>query len=167
LCDDLGDEWADFIGVSTTSNPTMISFYHAKHGQASLSASAFHDSVGQAIKNLGRMNLPADMLPQKLASWDDNYRNNGVQTQIGRMIRGGTPAEIASKLGAVRSAPDVLQRVFIVTSSLSRTQVKDVFGAAAEGTSPSPHFVQLYWILMSYFSACAEMGIRGYVVCRP
>lgn len=167
LCDDLGDEWADFIGVSTASNPTMISFYHAKHGQASLSASAFHDSVGQAIKNLGRMNLPADMLPQKLASWDDNYRNNGVQTQIGRMIRGGTPAEIASKLGAVRSAPDVLQRVFIVTSSLSRAQVKDVFDAAAEGTSPSPHFVQLYWILMSYFSACAEMGIRGYVVCRP
>lgn len=167
LCDDLGDEWADFIGISTTTSPTMISFYHAKHGNPSLSASAFHDSVGQAIKNLGRMSLPIDMLPGKLAGWNDRYRNNGVQTEIARMIRGGTPQEIAGKLDAVRATPDVLQRVFIVTSSLSRTQVQGVLAAAAQGTTPSPHFVQLYWLLMSYFSACVEMGVRGYVVCRP
>lgn len=167
LCDDLGDEWADFIGVSTQSSPTMISFYHAKHGNQSLSASAFHESVGQAIKNLGRMSLPADMLPNKLASWDDRYRNNLVQTDIERMIRGGTLQDIASKLDVVRAAPDVLQRVFIVTSSLSRAQVEGVLAAVAQGKAPSPHFVQLYWLLMSYFSACVEMGVRGYVVCRP
>ena len=167
LCDDLGDEWADFIGVSTQSSPTMISFYHAKHGNQSLSASAFHESVGQAIKNLGRIGLPADMLPNKLAGWDDRYRNNGVQTDIARMIRGGTPQEISWKLDAVRAAPDVLHRVFIVTSSLSRAQVEGVLAAVAQGSSPSPHFVQLYWLLMSYFSACVEMGVRGYVVCRP
>lgn len=167
LCDDLGDEWADFIGVSTQSSPTMISFYHAKHGNQSLSASAFHESVGQAIKNLGRMSLPADMLANKLEGWDDRYRNNGVQTDIARMIRGGTPQEISVKLDAVRAAPDALQRVFIVTSSLSRAQVEGVLSAVAQGTAPSPHFVQLYWLLMSYFSACIEMGVRGYVVCRP
>lgn len=167
LCDDLGDEWADFIGVSTQSSPAMISFYHAKHGNQSLSASAFHESVGQAIKNLGRMGLPADMLPIKLAGWADQYRNNGVQTNIARMIRGGTPQEIAEKLDAVRTAPDALQRVFIVTSSLSRAQVEGVLASVVQGTAPSPHFVQLYWLLMSYFSACVEMGVRGYVVCRP
>lgn len=167
LCDDLGDEWADFIGVSTQSSPAMISFYHAKHGNQSLSASAFHESVGQAIKNLGRMGLPADMLPIKLAGWADQYRNNGVQTNIARMIRGGTPQEIAEKLDAVRTAPDALQRVFIVTSSLSRAQVEGVLASVVQGTAPSPHFVQLYWLLMSYLSACVEMGVRGYVVCRP
>lgn len=167
LCDDLGDEWADFIGVSTQSSPTMISFYHAKHGNQSLSASAFHESVGQAIKNLGRMGLPADMLPNKLAGWANRYRNNGVQTDIARMIRGGTPQQIAEKLDAVRAAPDALQRVFIVTSSLSRAQVEGVLADVVQGTAPSPHFVQLYWLLMSYFSACVEMGVRGYVVCRP
>lgn len=167
LCDDLGDEWADFIGVTTVRNPTMISFYHAKHGAQSLSASAFHDSVGQAIKNLGRMTLPPEMLEAKLASWDDFYRNAGVQTQIARMIRGGVRDEIAAKLEAVRLAPDAFRRVFIVTSSLSRAQVETVLEAAAQGVQPSPHFVQLYWLLMSYFSACIEMGVRGYVVCRP
>lgn len=167
LCDDLDDEWADFIGVSTQSSPKMISFYHAKHGNQSLSASSFHEPVGQAIKNLGRMGLPADMLPNKLAGWGNRYRNNGVQTDIARMIRGGTPQDIAEKLQAVRAAPDALQRVFIVTSSLSRAQVEGVLAGIAQGTAPSPHFVQLYWLLMSYFSACAEMGVRGYVVCRP
>lgn len=167
LCDDLGDEWADFIGICTQSNPPMISFYHAKHGNASLSASAFHESVGQAIKNLGRMSLPAEMLPTKLAGWGKRYRNDGVQTDIARMVRGGTPQQIAAALDAARTAPDALQRVFIVTSSLSRTQVEGVLAAIVQGTAPSPHFVQLYWLLMSYFSACMEMGVRGYVVCRP
>lgn len=167
LCDDLGDEWADFIGVSTQSSATMISFYHAKHGNQSLSASAFHESVGQAIKNLGRIGLPADMLPNKLVGWGNSYRNNGVQTAIARMIRGGSPQQIAEKLEAVRAAPDALQRVFIVTSSLSRAQVEGVLADVVQGTAPSPHFVQLYWLLMSYFSACVEMGVRGYVVCRP
>ena len=113
------------------------------------------------------MGLPADMLPQKLTGWANRYRNNGVQTDIARMIRGGTSLEISEKLDAVRANPDALQRAFIVTSSLSRTQVEGVLTDVVQGTAPSPHFVQLYWLLMSYFSVCVEMGVQGYVVCRP
>ncbi len=112
------------------------------------------------------MTLPADMIEAKLASWDGKYRNGGVQTQIARMIRGGQRADIAAKIAAARAAPDAYRRVFIVTSSLSRSLVEDVFAAANEGTQASPHFVQLYWLLMSYFSACTEVGVQGYVVCR-
>ena len=36
VCDDLGDEWADFIGLNNTSSPPRITFYHAKHGELSL-----------------------------------------------------------------------------------------------------------------------------------
>ncbi len=167
VCDDLGDEWADFIGLSTNTNPVMISFYHAKHGDQSLSASKFHDAVGQAIKNLGRMALPTETTATKLDRWDNTYRNDGVQTDISRLLRGGTRPVIEAKIDSVRATPDVLQRVFIVTSSLSRNQVEQVFTNAQNGITPTPYFVQLYWLLMSYFSACAEMGVRGYVVCRP
>lgn len=89
LCDDLGDEWADFIGISTVTHPEMVSFYHAKHGARSLSAAAFHDSVGQAIKNLGRMTLPSEAMEAKYASWDAPYRGAGAITGIPRIIRGG------------------------------------------------------------------------------
>jgi hypothetical protein len=167
LCDDLGDEWADFIGISTVTHPEMVSFYHAKHGARSLSAAAFHDSVGQAIKNLGRMTLPSEAMQAKYASWEAPYRGLGAITAIPRIIRGGGRVEIEQKIRKVGSAPDLLKRVFIVTSSLSRAEVETAFTAAAAGEPPSAHFVQLYWLLMSYFSACAEIGAVGYVVCQP
>lgn len=167
ICDDLGDEWADFIGVSTSTNPAMISFYHAKHGDLSLSASAFHDAVGQAIKNLGRLSLAGDVMVAKYNNWDKPYRNGGVTTAVPRLIRGGTRPEIEEKVGDVVGAPDVVRRVFIVTSSLSRANVEAAFVAAAAGNSVRPNFVQLYWLLMGFFSACTEIGAIGYVVCQP
>ena len=167
LCDDLGDEWADFIGMNTTTNPATLSFYHAKHGAVSLSASAFHDSVGQAIKNLGRMTLPAEAMQAKYRGWARNYAGPRVRTSIARIIRGGTRQEIETQIDGLRAAPDLVRRVFIVTSSLTRASVATTFENAAAGIAPSAHFVQLYWLLMSYFSACSEVGVVGYVVCRP
>ena len=35
MCDDLGDEWADFIGINGSHQPKTISFYHAKYGDPS------------------------------------------------------------------------------------------------------------------------------------
>lgn len=167
ICDDLGDEWADFIGVLTGASPAMISFYHAKHGDRSLSASAFHDAVGQAIKNLGRLSLAGDAMAAKYVSWGEPYRNGGVTTAIAKLIRGGTRAEIEDKIGNVSGAPDVVRRVFIVTSSLSRSDVEAGFASAAAGQALRPNFVQLYWLLMGFFSACVEIGAIGYVVCQP
>jgi len=166
LCDDLGDEWADFIGIRTASRPAMVSFYHAKHGRRSLGASAFHEAVGQAQKNLGRMALPADVMSAKYAFWETNYRG-GAETAIPRIVRGGGRVEIERGVEEARSAPDLVKRVFIVTSSLSRNDVETAFAAAALGEPPPAHFVQLYWLLTSYFSACTEVGAIGYVVCQP
>lgn len=167
VCDDLGDEWADFIGINTEARPPSINFYHGKSGDVSLSASAFHDAVGQAEKNLGRLNLPPASLGAKYPGWLLHYVNGGVQTEISRIVRGGTIEDIARKIDEVRVAPDVAKRVHIVTSSLSKAQVETAFQNIANGARPSPHFVQLYWLLMAYFSACSEMGAVGFVVCRP
>src|SRR3546814_2561692 len=73
------------------------------------------------------------------------------------MTRGGTQAEIEAEIGAIREAPDLVKRVFIVTSSLSRADVAQAFAAAANGTPPRAHFVQLYWLLTTYFGACVVM----------
>src|SRR3546814_7673259 len=80
------------------------------------------------------------------------------------MTRGGTQAEIEAEIGAIREAPDLVKRVFIVTSSLSRADVAQAFAAAANGTPPRAHFVQLYWLLTTYFGASVEMGAVGYVI---
>jgi hypothetical protein len=83
------------------------------------------------------------------------------------MIRGGDAAQIAARIDDLRGAPDLMKRVLIVTSSLSRADVASAFAGIEGGDAPRAHFVQLYWLLTSYFTACAEMGAVGYVVCRP
>lgn len=167
VCDDLGDEWADFVGVSTATSPVTVSFYHAKHGALSLSASAFHDAVGQGIKNLGRLTLSGERMPTKHGGWDEPYANGGVVTDIARRMRGGTREEVATKIAEATAAPDVQRRVLIVTSSLSRAAVEAAFAAARAGEAPKPNFVQLYWLLAGFFSSCAEIGAVGFVVCQP
>jgi hypothetical protein len=164
ICDDLGDEWADFVGVNGHSQPKTISFYHAKHGVRSLGASGLHVAVSQAIKNLGRMNLASEEIEAKLPKWTSVY-DNGGPTLIQRVVR-GNPEQVKETMIDALSSPDTIRRVYVVTSSLSRRQLQQQFIAIRAGEAPTPHFVQLYWLLMSYFSACTEVGACAYVVCQ-
>ena len=167
VCDDLGDEWADFIGLNSTSSPRRISFYHAKHGELSLGAGPFHIAVSQAMKNLGRMSLPPEPVRRKIQGLSANYvSGRGVQTSIPKILR-GSANELEGAFSEARNAPDAIRRVFIVTSSLSRTAVEAAFANIAAGGRPDPYFVQLYWLVLSYVSACSDMNAFGYVVCRP
>jgi hypothetical protein len=166
VCDDLGDEWADFIGLNNSSSPPRITFYHAKHGALSLGASTFHVSVSQAIKNLQRMSLPVESIGAKIRRWKQKYvSGGGVWTEIERVLRGDADA-LGAEFSRARIAPDAIRRVCIVTSSLSRAAVEHTLKQVAAGHTPDPYFVQLYWLLMSYFSACTEMNAHGYVICR-
>lgn len=165
VCDDLNDEWADFIGFRTDPASPRVTFYHAKHGDLTLGAGAFHVSVSQAIKNLGNLALPASAMAQKFALWSRFYRNNGVTTRIHRTCR-GTRAESRAAVDFCRDAPHTFKRVAIVTSSLSKRAVEQAFQDIAAGRTASPYFIQLYWLLSSFFAACTEVGAFGCVICQ-
>lgn len=165
VCDDLGDEWADFIGFRTDPASPRVTFYHAKHGDLTLGAGAFHVSVSQAIKNLGNLALPTSAMTNKFALWNRLYSNNGVTTSINRTCR-GTPADSRAAVEFCRNAPHTMKRVAIVTSSLSRATVEKTFKDIKAGHTASPYFVQLYWLLSSFFAACTEVGAFGCVICQ-
>lgn len=166
VCDDLGDEWADFIGLDNASSPKRITFYHAKHGGLSLGASPFHISVSQAIKNLRNMALQPEVVSSKIQGWEQNYSNDNTLTQIPRTIR-STNRALQEEFNEAALAPDTSRRVMIVTSSLSKHAVQEALEEIQKGGRPSPHFVQLYWLLMSFFSACVEVNAHGYIICQP
>ncbi|HKV92324.1 MAG TPA: hypothetical protein VJW20_07230 [Candidatus Angelobacter sp.] len=165
ICDDLGDEWADFLGVNNTVRPNTFSFYHAKHGEAGLGASPLHDLVSQASKNLGRMNPKPEDIERKLPSWEQPYRSGGVETAIQRVI-GIDPAMLAETVNQAIAMPDTIGRVYIVTTLLSRNQLVEAFAEIQRGQSPTPHFVQLYWLLTSFIGTCKEFGAYPYIICR-
>ena len=166
VCDDLGDEWADFIGVREEAGLTQISFYHAKHSDLTLGASSFHVSVSQATKNLGNMAFPPERMAAKVQGWGMTYNGDGVATQISRTMR-AAGNDLSRVIERARTAPDAVRRAVIVTSSLSKQAVADAFTAIQKGQRPSHSFVQLYWLLQSYFSACTEVGAIGSIVCQP
>jgi hypothetical protein len=165
VCDDLDDEWADFIGFRTDPSAPRVTFYHAKHGKLSLGASPFHVSVGQAIKNLGNLSFPPSSMPSKYRLWDRLYNTKKIQTNISRTCR-GMPADTQAAVEFCRNAPHTTKRVAIVTSSLSKAAVGQAFRDIAAGNSADPYFVQLYWLLSSFFAACTEVGAFGCVICQ-
>ncbi|MGR7527548.1 hypothetical protein ACU6ZM_25820 [Klebsiella aerogenes] len=165
VCDDLGDEWADFVGFRTDPASPRVTFYHAKHGELTLGAGAFHVSVSQAIKNLGNLTLPAPAMGKKFARWERFYTNNKVRTGIHRTCR-GTAAELRAAVEFCRNAPHTSKRVAIVTSSLSKAAVEQIFKDIEAGHTANPYFVQLYWLLSSFFAACTEVGAFGCVICQ-
>lgn len=111
--------------------------------------------------------MQPDAVGAKYGGWATHYVGPNVQSAIARIIRGGAIADIRQHIDVARQAPDAVRHVYIVTSSLSKVQVKATFQELANGGRPSAHFVQLYWLLMAYYSACAEMGAVGFVVCQP
>lgn len=165
VCDDLGDEWADFIGLKTDLSPPRVTFYHAKHGTDSLGASPFHISVSQAIKNLGRLGLQRSEVQRKFARWRGHYANNLVQTSISCVCIGDLNS-LEAEFELCCKAPYTQKRVAIVTSSLSKASVEITLQDIQRGIAPKPHFVQLYWLLMSFFAACTEVGAFGLVICK-
>lgn len=113
------------------------------------------------------MSLVGDVMANKFQGWDATYNHGNAATSIIRLIRGGTRAQIEDQVRLAATAPAVLKRVVLVTSSLSRADVENALARIAAGLPVRPNFVQLYWILMGFFSACIEIGAVGYVMCQP
>ncbi len=112
------------------------------------------------------MFFPEERIASKLELCGSTYNAPNQATQIDRTIRSSV-ADLGVALRRARSAPDVRRRAVIVTSSLSRQTLTEELTAIQGGQRPSPSFVQLYWLLQSFFSACTEVGATGAVVCQP
>ncbi|RUM13420.1 hypothetical protein EFD56_28170 [Rhizobium phaseoli] len=90
----------------------------------------------------------------------------GQVTQIARVVRSNAP-DLLDALRNARTAPDSIRRAIIVTSSISKQAIENAFISIQNGQKPAPSFVQLYWLLQSFFSACAEVGAVDAIVCQP
>ena len=156
-CCDLGDEWADYITVTPRRGGGDIQFLHCKHGDITSGGSAFQEVVGQALKNLGRVQVSPRELDEKIASLAQTPRWAG--TAIPR-YRG--PGNFAADAEVVVSSPDVKRTVLLVVTMLSKRRFRD----EAAKAQPEPYFIQLVWLLASFINSCREMGARASIVCR-
>jgi hypothetical protein len=160
VCDDMGTEWADFIGVSTAQH--QITFYHCKGGQVDVGASGLHEVVSQAAKNLGYLTASTAELESRSAKWERDWRD----TAIPRLQRGAAVADFTAAFVKAVAAPQATRRVTLVTSSLSKAAVTRAFDDI-DISSPRAEVFHVLWLLSVFVDQCRSIGAVPEIVCRP
>ncbi|KAA6440608.1 hypothetical protein FEM33_08480 [Dyadobacter flavalbus] len=164
--DDLGDEWADFI----TLKDNKISFIHAKNGDTQLSASSFHDIVGQALKNIGNFSPSDDQLSTtKNTKWSKNYILDGITTKIPRLRNGGTVDAAVTAYEKILVSANVRKEIILVIDFISKGLLQDRLQNLQNNIAfrERSQVIQLLWIISSLINSCSENGIEIHVHCKP
>ncbi len=167
LFDDLGDEWADAIGVCTTPGNPSLSFYAAKYKDVSLSASNFQDVIGQAMKNLSHRNpLPAD-LNGKQQKWRKTYKHGNTTTQIQRLQKGASVAAACSAITEVLASPISHFRMCLVVSFISKSQLTQALTDLKKKGIGDPQLIQLLWFVTGFITQCRQADAVPFIYCCP
>ena len=165
ICDDLGREWADHIGLYDDN----ISFFHSKYKDSAFSASAFQDIVGQAQKNLGNLSPVDNQLQSKSELWSKKYILGGIKSNISR-IRKGDSSELAIKVfKELKTYPNLSKKIYLVINFISKTELIDRVNKliSDESFRERNEVIQILWFVSSLISSCYEVGAESYILCKP
>jgi hypothetical protein len=160
VCEDMGTEWADFVGVSTTKH--QVTFYHCKGGRVDVGASGLHEVVSQATKNLGYLTATSAELRAREARWSGKWK----QRSIARLQRGASVDSFIEGFSKAVVAPQATRRVMIVTSSLSKSALAQAF-ENLDRNAPPASVVHVLWLLSAFVDQCRAAGAIPHIICRP
>jgi hypothetical protein len=163
VCDDLSDEWADFIAIK---NDELI-FCNAKYSTSQMSASDFHVLVSQTQKNLGRF-LATDAEWNSKTKWKDYYALKGVQTKIKRIRKGQDKNNVIEKIMAIQRNVNFQKKIWLVINYISKKELENEFKDLKSKLTNynKPQVVQLLWLITSLVSICSEFGTQVKIACK-
>lgn len=159
ICDDLGSECADF--VLANFGQKELALVHAKAGAgAGISASAFHDVVAQAMKNLVYLTR-AEEVPGGAGSWTAATRWNNTDIPRLYVAPPGCPTgtDLWAKLRdeIITSANGKLHVVLATTGCCDLTQLKQAVTDPAKRTAETAQLLHLLDGLIGY---ARQLGVR-------
>ncbi len=166
VCDDLNTECADFVAADTVGR--KLALLHAKTGEGnSISASAFHEVVAQAIKNLAYLSPNAET-PNGASSWAAGRYWN--KTAVERIIK--IPANLKTgidlwdklKSDIIQSADGELHVVLVTAGCCNRTALQE---AIDDSTKRTPETAQLFHLLEGLNGYARQLGIKLTIVDIP
>lgn len=165
ICDDLGREWADHIGLYKNH----ISFFHSKFNDSNFSASDFQDIVGQAQKNLGNLSPSDYQFASKSTLWDSNYNINSISTQIGRVRKGSSADDSIEYFKKLKTFPNLSKKVYLIINFISKFELEDRLNKLKKGESfrERNEVIQILWFVSSLISSCVEVNAEVYIICKP
>lgn len=162
FCDDLGNEWADHIAIDLKA--ARVTFIHSKHAKkSSNSASALHEVIGQAIKNLGSMHFNSVTFSAKVnQKFNKKYRGSLIER-----TRQGDYRSANSDIKALLADPRLHRKCVVACSSLSKKEVQAEFDRIKRGLVVKGHITQLFWIISSFIHSCQGSACYPSIYCKP
>lgn len=162
FCDDLGNEWADHIAIDLKS--ARVTFIHSKHAKkSSNSASALHEVIGQAIKNLGSMHFNSTTFSTKV-NHKFNKKYSGSKIERTRL---GDHRSANSDIKTLLADPRLHRKCVVACSSLSKKEVRTEFERLKRGYVVKGHITQLFWIISSFIHSCQGSACYPAIYCKP
>jgi hypothetical protein len=165
VCDDMGTELADFIGLDLQRRRVIA--FHAKAFPVAkpLSASALHEVTSQALKNLGYLQPYFVGEPKNLGRWDSSW-NGGQIGVVQRRIRRGniTGPQVWDRIRGALRDPRYNKEVWLV---LGQGLSKAALERAISSASPPSETVQVIFSLHSLWSSVSAVGARLRLLCSP
>ena len=162
VCDDLGTESGDFIGIDEAP-PGRISFIAAKwkDGEAGAGASPLYDVVAQTLKNLGYLKSDGEALPGNSRKFDNDWRFRGGR--VPRRRYGPGSLTFRRKFEEIRARPSTRREAWLVLGGglLSKRAV----AAGFSREEPEAHVLQLFHLLLSLYSTCQAVGVEPKIFC--
>jgi hypothetical protein len=162
VCDDLGDEIADFIAINEQQE--QIAFIHAKTNQkgSKLAASALYDVCGQAVKNLIYLRFGTTALPGSSGKWNNDWKEDDHKVQSRIRFGPETAAEFRKTVLGLLQAPNTRREVWLVLGNLLS---REAMGAKIRKGSKDPSLLQAFYLIMSTYSACKSVGADLRIFC--
>ena len=165
ICDDMNDEWADHIAIDSNSAIPSISFIHSKFTKKdTYGASAFHDVVAQALKNIGRTQAEKQLFKNK---YDNEWCKNYESTSISRVTGAQNWQDIEAAIDVVNQNPNSIKKIVLATPFISKKILATELEKLALGEKCKPHYVQLIWLINTFISSCKDFGVQAHVLCKP
>lgn len=162
FCDDLGTEWADHIAIDLDA--ARVTFVHSKHVKKSTnSASALHEVIGQAIKNLGSMHFTSATFSAKV---NQKFNKKYKGSQIER-TRKGNYRNANNDIKVLLADPRLHRKCVVACSSLSKRDVTVELEKLKRGLAVKGHITQLFWIISSFIHSCQGNACYPAVYCKP
>lgn len=161
VCDDLGREWADHIGVTDGK----IMFYLSKYKDSTFSATSFQDIVGQAQKNLGNLSAQDYQLDSKRDFWNGIYPNSKIK----RLRKGDDIDDFINHFKGAIKNPYLKREMYLVINFISKSELQKNLNKLKSGISfgQKNETIQILWFISSLVSSCKEVNVDPYICCKP
>jgi hypothetical protein len=165
VCDDLNNEYADFIGINKTKG--YVSLIHAKGKKAILSASSFQEVCGQAVKNLDILSPFYEKKPEtNFTKWDGQWKNDKIGTVKNRMLKGGLTGDQFWQLfeEMIRN-PSIRKYVYLFTGNMfSKSELqKELNKKKIEEVKPE--VIQLIYLIRTTWASVSSVGAQLEIFC--